>query len=150
MIAYILHETDDIKSLILWGIFAFFIFFSVVIDLIFGLIKTKSQGERIKSKLLRRTTSKLTMYLCLFILCFFIDSISTYIWPWDLPYLSVVVAIFIIFIEIKSIFENAGDREKDDMIKTSKMLIKLYKQGRDIDGLEKLIDELKKEKNENN
>lgn len=92
--------------LIMW----LFITVAMCVDLFFGWRKAKERGEMRTSYGLRRTVNKAVMYYALMLFAFMFDCIGTFFYPY--PYITMIAAGFLIFIEGKSIFEKANDKDK--------------------------------------
>ncbi len=85
--------------------------FLLIADLITGVRKAKSLGEKIHSKGFRRSISKLNDYGLAII------SSQVFTWMFDLDFtLSYYVALFICGIELKSIWENVSQTTGVDII----------------------------------
>lgn len=97
---------------IMWGL----VTVSMVIDLISGWSKAKQRGEERTSYGLRRTVTKSVMYYGLLFFAFMFDCIGTFFYP--LPYVSMIAAGFLIFIEGKSVLEKANDKDKRKLNKS--------------------------------
>ncbi|MBK5721839.1 phage holin family protein [Dysgonomonas sp. Marseille-P4677] len=83
---------------------------SMAIDLVSGCQKAKQRGEIRTSYGLRRTVSKAVLYYALMLFAFMFDCIGTFFYPQ--PYITMIAAAFLIFIECKSILEKAHDKDK--------------------------------------
>lgn len=92
------------------GILWLIVFVAMTLDLISGWKKAKERNEARTSYGLRRTVTKAVLYYALMLFAFLFDCIGTFFYP--LPYVSVVAAGFLIFIEGKSILEKAHDKDK--------------------------------------
>ena len=87
-----------------------FVTIAMSIDLLSGWHKARERGEARTSFGLRRTVNKAVMYYALMLFAFMFDCIGTFFYPF--PYITMIAAAFLIFIEAKSIFEKAHDKEK--------------------------------------
>lgn len=83
---------------------------AITLDLVSGWRKAKQRGEARTSFGLRRTVSKAVLYYALMLFAFMFDCIGMFFY--DEPCVTLVAAGFLIFIEAKSIFEKAHDKEK--------------------------------------
>lgn len=89
---------------------------AIVVDLISGYRKAKERGEARTSYGLRRTVTKSVLYYALMLFAFMFDCIGTFFYP--LPYITFIVAGFLIFIEGRSILEKAHDKDKRKLNKS--------------------------------
>lgn len=98
------------------GIMWLLVTLAIIIDLISGWHKAKERGEARTSYGLRRTVSKTVLYYALMLFAFMFDCIGTFFYPQ--PYITLIAAAFLIFIECKSILEKAHDKDKWKMNKS--------------------------------
>lgn len=87
-----------------------FVTIAMSADLIAGWRKAKERGEVRSSYGLRRTVNKAVMYYALMLFAFMFDCIGMFFYPH--PYITMIAAGFLIFIEAKSIFEKANEKDK--------------------------------------
>lgn len=83
---------------------------AIGLDLISGWRKAKERGEARTSYGLRRTVTKAVLYYALMLFAFMFDCIGTFFYS-D-PYITMIAAGFLIFIEAKSILEKAHDKDR--------------------------------------
>lgn len=88
----------------------------MVFDLISGYKKAKERGEARTSYGLRRTVTKAVLYYALMLFAFIFDCIGTFFY--SLPYVTLITAAFLVFIEGKSILEKAHDKDKRKLNKS--------------------------------
>lgn len=98
------------------------VFFVVMLDLISGLGKAKRRGKLRSSYALRKTVDKLVRYFSMLLVITAIDAVQMLaISQWDistghnipiLPFLTFLAAMFVGFIELKSIYENSDEKEQ--------------------------------------
>lgn len=94
---------------------------AVLIDLTTGVERARKCKERIKSRILRRTISKVVDYYRVLFFGVIIDVLGlAFVW-YNLPYCAVVVAVGVVLIEAKSVLENyrqmkSAAREVPEMI----------------------------------
>lgn len=102
-----LNITQDIgHGMTLIFICAVAILLAVLIDLSTGVERAKKCKERIKSRILRRTISKVVDYYRLLFFGVIIDVLGlAFVW-YNMPYCAVVVAVGVVLIEAKSVLEN--------------------------------------------
>ena len=102
-----LNITQDIgHGMTLIFICAVAILLAVLIDLSTGVERAKKCKERIKSRILRRTISKVVDYYRLLFFGVIIDVLGlAFVW-YGLPYCAVIVAVGVVLIEAKSVLEN--------------------------------------------
>ncbi len=98
------------------------VFFVVCLDLISGLQKAKRRGKLRSSYAMRKTVDKLVRYFSMLLVITAIDAVQMLaISQWDLstghqlpilPFLTFLAAMFVGFIELKSIYENSEEKEQ--------------------------------------
>lgn len=128
------------------------VFIAMSIDLFFGIRKAKLNGIARSSYGFRRSVIKFIEYYAAFIIAFMLDVISSISESVNLPYITFIVAAFLIFIEAKSIRENILDQDRmKDQNKDIRMLVSLFKNRGDMlkSILEVLEKQLTKEKEDN-
>lgn len=83
---------------------------AISLDLISGWRKAKERGEQRTSCGLRRTVTKAVLYYALMLFAFMFDCIGMFFYAE--PYITLIAAAFLIFIEAKSILEKAHEKDK--------------------------------------
>ncbi|WP_156032711.1 phage holin family protein [Prevotella sp. 10(H)] len=83
---------------------------AISLDLVSGWRKAKERGEVRTSYGLRRTVTKAVLYYALMLFAFMFDCIGMFFYAE--PYVTLIAAGFLIFIEAKSILEKAHDKDK--------------------------------------
>ncbi|HMM04814.1 MAG: phage holin family protein [Dysgonomonas sp.] len=83
---------------------------AISLDLISGWRKAKERGEQRTSYGLRRTVTKAVLYYALMLFAFMFDCIGMFFYAE--PYITLIAAAFLIFIEAKSILEKAHEKDK--------------------------------------
>lgn len=79
---------------------------AVLLDLNTGLSAARKNKERIKSRILRRTITKILDYLRVLLFGVMIDVLGlSFVW-YSAPYCTILVAVGVVLIEVKSVFEN--------------------------------------------
>lgn len=118
-----LNLTQDIgHGMTLIFICAVAILLAVLIDLSTGVERAKKCKERIKSRILRRTISKVVDYYRLLFFGVIIDVLGlAFVW-YNMPYCAVLVAVGVVLIEAKSVLENyqkmkSAARDMPDVVK---------------------------------
>ena len=108
------------------------VFVSVLIDLFFGVRRAKQLKVVRTSFGYRRTIIKLTSYFGLMIMLSIADIVASVVI--DMPYFTVIGAIGIVLIEVKSVFESLRQENKnvDDI---QKVLLKLFENKEEIQAL---------------
>jgi hypothetical protein len=115
------------SKLIYWGIEALIVFAAMTIDLSSGINKAKQRGEMTSSRLLRKTVNKFITYegslflgLLVDILIYLSKLFEIFNKLFDFGYLflgipivSSIIAMFLVSIELKSIFEKADQKLSD-------------------------------------
>ena len=106
-------------------------------DLWSGLRKARRRGEARRSEALRRTVSKLGQYYNAMFALTVVDLMQMGVMfylrlscGWDallLPVLTVIGAIGIAVIEVKSIFEKAEEKQQNDYREAATLLLKLMR-----------------------
>ena len=82
------------------------ILFAVLIDLSTGVERARKCKERIKSRILRRTVSKLIDYYRLLFFGIIIDVLGLIFTWYNNPYCTVLIALGVVAVEAKSVLEN--------------------------------------------
>jgi ABC-type bacteriocin/lantibiotic exporter with double-glycine peptidase domain len=79
---------------------------AVLLDLNTGINAAKKNHEKIKSRILRRTITKIIDYLRVLVFGVLIDVLGL-AFPWyNIPYCAILVAVGVVLIEAKSVLEN--------------------------------------------
>lgn len=82
------------------------IILAVLLDLNTGINAAKKNHEKIKSRILRRTITKIIDYLRVLVFGVIIDVLGL-AFPWyNIPYCAILVAVGVVLIEAKSVLEN--------------------------------------------
>lgn len=97
-----------------------FILLGVVIDLMTGVYKAKSFGYMITSDGLKRSISKMVLYYALMSFFSMIDIMAYGLEVVSVPYFSLGGCLFILFVEGKSVFERANEKERKRLMKGAK------------------------------
>lgn len=128
------------------------VFFVVCLDLVSGLQKAKRRGKLRSSYAMRKTVDKLVRYFSMLLVITAIDAVQMLaISQWDLstghhlpilPFLTFLAAMFVGFIELKSIYENSEEKEQARFEDAADALGKL------IAKFPEVLDELKRYKTE--
>lgn len=141
-----------------WVIFALYIlvFMAILADLVSGIRKAKQRGEARTSYGLKRTVDKLARYynglfaltvidLMQMIGVWYLDSYYGYKIPL-IPIITVIGAVGIGMIEVKSIYEKAEDKVKNQSQEVMEMLAYIAGHRKDPEEIAKKVAEyLKKE-----
>lgn len=152
------------SKLVIWSIEALIVLGAMGVDLISGVNKARQRGEATTSRLLRKTISKFITYEgCLFLgllvdLLIYLGRIFEVchkIFDFNhlflgIPIISSVMAVFLVSIEIKSVFEKADQKFSNaasDEFLLLKNLAKTLGPARLKDVIE-VLEETKKQKNE--
>lgn len=130
------------------GIMWLMVTIAMTIDLISGWHKAKERGEARTSYGLRRTVSKAVLYYALMLFAFMFDCIGTFFYAQ--PYITLIAAAFLIFIECKSILEKAHEKDKWKMNKSIEELYIMLDNKEDLlKGLSEILKNKIKEDEEN-
>lgn len=125
-----------------------FILTAVSIDLVTGLYKAKSFNYLITSDGLKRTANKLVLYYSLMTFGAMIDIAAFGLEFIKIPYASALFCLFVLVVEVKSVFERANDKERRRFLKGAKDITTLLANKDDI---AKAVQEyLNKNENETN
>ncbi|GHT33542.1 hypothetical protein FACS189434_07910 [Bacteroidia bacterium] len=149
------HNFTELKQkLIFIGLCWIFVVISIFIDLLCGCYKANQRGEFRTSEGFKRTVSKFILYFSALALAFLADCVFDYtIISFNrfipaIPYLTILLTIFVIvFVEGRSIFEKASDKEKKQLSKDAIRALEVITKIKDSDVLDKLI-EIAKSKQE--
>lgn len=106
-LSFHLNITQDIgHGLTLMFVCAIAILAAVLIDLTTGIEAAKKCKEKIRSRILRRTVSKVIDYYRLLFFGIIIDVLGLAFTWYHIPYCAVLVAVGVVLIECKSVLEN--------------------------------------------
>lgn len=130
--------------LIMW----LFVTIAMSADLLSGWRKAKERGEVRSSYGLRRTVNKAVMYYALMLFAFMFDCIGMFFYP--LPYITLIAAAFLIFIEGKSIFEKANEKDRRRFNESMNTLATILDNRKDlIDGVVEILKQKMEKEKEN-
>lgn len=128
------------------------VFFVVMLDLISGLMKAKRRGKLRSSYAMRKTVDKLVRYFSMLLVITAIDVVQMLaVSQWDLatghkipclPFLTFLAAMFVGFIELKSIYENSDEKEQARFEDAAEVITKMAAK------FPEILDELKRYKKE--
>lgn len=79
---------------------------AVLLDLSTGVSAARKNGEKIKSRILRRTITKILDYLRVLLFGVMIDVLGLSFTWYSAPYCAILVAVGVVLIEAKSVLEN--------------------------------------------
>ena len=140
----------------LWAFVCFevlVVMIAMSVDIASGFYKAKLRGEVRDSYGMKRTISKFILYVGSICIACGIDSIFFASGFWVLihfpaltkvPVISTIMAVFICAVEIRSIWEKADRKQRNELIKTAELLGRLLNKD---NSLNDRIIELIKEKN---
>lgn len=141
---YDTFETKLILVLIMWGI----VLVAIIIDLICGVHKAHQLGEVRTSYGFRRTVTKAVQYYGLLCFALMFDILASVVEP--LPYITALASIFLVFIEAKSVYEKAEEKDRRKMTKeVDKLITILENRGDVLKALSEIIKKEKEAKDEN-
>ncbi|GAB6122261.1 phage holin family protein [Dysgonomonas termitidis] len=103
---------------------------AISLDLISGWRKARERGEQRTSYGLRRTVTKAVLYYALMLFAFMFDCIGMFFY--DEPYITLIAAGFLIFIEAKSILEKAHEKDKKKIGKSLEELTAVFENKDDL------------------
>lgn len=118
------------------------VFLSVIIDLFFGVRRSKHLKIVRTSFGYRRTITKLTSYFGLMIMLSIADIVASVVF--DMPYFTVIGAIGIVLVEVKSVFEKLRQENKS-VEDIQKVLLNLFENKEDIQALISFLNSKKQE-----
>lgn len=98
------------------GIMWIIVAIAMTADLISGWRKAKERNEARTSYGLRRTVTKFVLYYAMMLFAFMFDCIGMFFY--DNPFVTLIAAAFLVFIEGKSILEKAHDKDKRKLNKS--------------------------------
>ena len=106
-------------------IFWIIMIIAVFIDLWTGVEKARARHEQIYSDKLRRTVSKIGEYWRVQIMFLLFDIIGSFITVYNLPYASMLGTVCIVYIELRSVFENLKEKRSSaaDIIDVAQKII---------------------------
>jgi hypothetical protein len=122
-------------QIVMLAIMYFLVFIAICLDLWAGIRKAKIRGEFRSSFGLRKTVEKIGKYYNMIFVLTVIDAMQMlaigYINPQVnghipiIPIFTFVGSIFVGFIELKSVYEKAEDKEKAEITQTAKIVGKV-------------------------
>lgn len=123
---------------------------AMMIDLYFGIKKSKSIGELTTSEGLRRSVQKTVYYYSMMTFALLFDALNplTYYLPFPLsivPVITIIFAMALIYTEAKSVREKAEAKLRRRTDSSVKELIELFRSREDL--FSKALDYLQNEKN---
>lgn len=131
------YQTARIDAAII-GIMWLLVAIAIVIDLFSGVRKARERGEMRTSYGFKQTVNKVVLYYAFMLFALMFDCIGMFFYP--LPVVTFVCAAFLIFIEGKSVFEKAHDKDKRKFTKSVEELTILLENREDlIKGLSELV-----------
>lgn len=152
------------SKLLIWAIEALIVLSAMGIDLASGLNKAKQRGEATTSRLLRKSISKFITYEGSLFLGFLLDTliylgklfeIFHKIFDFGhiflgIPVISTIISIFLVGIEVKSVFEKADQKIADTAIDEFLLLKNLAKNlgPAKLKSIIEVVEETKKQKDE--
>lgn len=139
------YETLEIKLelvMIMWVV----VLIAIIIDLIAGVRKARQLGEATTSQGFKRTVNKLVQYYGLLSFAFLFDILASIVEP--LPYFTALASIFLVFIEAKSVYEKAEEKDRRKMSKEADKLVTILENRGDV--LKAIAEILKKEEEKEN
>lgn len=127
------------KAIIIF-IFWIIMVIAVFIDLWTGVEKAKVKHEKIYSDKLRRTISKIGEYWRVQIMFLLFDIIGSFISVYNLPYASMLGTVCIVYIELRSVFENLKEKRSSavEILEVAQKIIDC----KDSEGAKQLIKDL--------
>jgi len=123
---------------------------AILIDLYFGVKKAKELGEATHSEGFRRTINKATYYFALMGFAFLFDIfdvVTPYFFPHPLgsvPFVSIFVALGLVFTEAKSVREKAEDKARRRTDESFRKMLELMQNREDV--MREIAEHLKKER----
>ena len=108
------------------------------LDMWSGIDKAKAKGEVINSSGLRKTITKVGDYWKVQIFALMIDMFGSLFW--DYPFVSIIIGVGIILIELKSVIENLQEK-KANAGQLPEMVKKIIKAATEKDAAQ-IIDEI--------
>ena len=136
----------------------FLVLIAVFLDLWAGIRKAKAMEVLTTSEGLRRTVNKISKYFNMLFMVTIVDilqmlaitciNIQTGEHIPDVPLLTFLGAIFICVIELKSVYEKAEDKEREQIAQTAKILSKFIRDINNKELVSKIAEFLKQEENE--
>jgi len=119
------------------------VFVSVLIDLVFGVKRANDLKIARTSFGYRRSITKLTSYFGLMLMLSIADIAASVLFK--MPYFSVIGAIGIVIVEMKSVFENIRHRDKN-VEEIQKLLLKFFENKEDIKAFISFLNDHKADK----
>jgi hypothetical protein len=148
--------------LIIIGVILVIIYIEVLVcvfmDLVSGTRKAKERGEKLTSAGYRKTIAKIGSYFGTLLAAFFIDAVQIGVIFLinhyyggsiiEAPWVSLLVALFITFIEGKSIFEKSGDKVRKQVTEIAEVVAGVVSHPSASDIAKAVAEQLKKREDE--
>lgn len=99
---------------------------AVVVDLTDALYTARRLGQPVKSHRLRATVAKLSEYWRLVFAGFLADTVALITPVYTLPFISMVITLGVVWVEIRSLYEHAQKR-KSNIVRIPDTLTRLKK-----------------------
>lgn len=150
MIKHLLEGNySELKVLLgIIGIMWLLVALAIVIDLVSGVRKAKERGEARTSYGFKQTVNKVVFYYAFMLFALMFDCIGMFFYP--LPIITLVAAAFLIFIECKSVFEKAHEKDKRKFNKNAHDFSILLENKEDvIKGIAEILNQQIKESKDN-
>lgn len=122
-----------------------FVAVAMIVDLVSGVRKAKQRGEMRTSYGFKQTVNKFVLYYACMLFAFMFDCIGMFFYP--LPFVTLIAAAFLIFIECKSVLEKAHDKDKRKFNKSMQELAILLDNKDDL--IKGFVEMIKKQLQEN-
>jgi hypothetical protein len=137
--------------IVLWMLFGILLtpLFFIAFDYWAGIRKAKQRGEKITSDGWKRTVEKIAKYYNMLLALVVIDMMQIAgVWYLDnyyfyhmpiFPVITMIGALFVAIIEVKSIFEKAEDKVKKDVIDVSSLVQEIAKHATNPSEIAKMV-----------
>jgi hypothetical protein len=131
---------------------------AMAVDFASGYYKAKLRGEERNSLGLKRTVSKFILYVGSVMIAAGVDSIFYICGFWEIihfsvlskvPVVTTIVSVFICAIEIRSVWEKAEKKQKQDALQITEAFVKLIGKESVGERLESIIKELRDNEKDN-
>lgn len=81
------------------------------LDMADGIHTSRVLGEKLQSRLLRKTVEKVTDYWRILVLALLADMVASLLPSYNLPYMAMLIALSVVLIEGYSMIEHARKRQ---------------------------------------
>lgn len=149
--SFLSHNYDNmITKAELIGSIWLVVIICMLVDMRYGIKKSKRLKQTLTSKKYRKTIEKANEYVVFLLFAFFVDYLlSAY---FNMPWASIALGLCLVYIEAHSVWENMEKNDQREYIARAKEIIELFRNLKEKDKtqiLDMIKDKLEDPKNDN-